>query len=307
MKWIKRGLIWAPDKNHPFGSTRIMCPTPFVLNANVLRIFAGFCDADGISRPGFIDISSNNPSKILRISSEPLLEIGEPGTFDDNGLCPTSIVKEGANLLMYYFGFQKGVKVPFYMFSGLAISSDNGNTWKRFSKVPVLDRSNEEPIMRSGPFVIRNGNYKIYYPCGSSFIKVNNKLVHTYQIHFSSSPDGRKWPGAGIPAIKFQNEDEYGFGRPYVFKEHRIYKMTYSIRTKSKGYRIGYAESIDGASWDRKDHLIDIDVSEKGWDSEMLCYSSILSINRKTYLFYNGNNLGSTGFGYAEYKEAHEY
>jgi hypothetical protein len=79
--------------------------------------------------------------------------------------------------------------------------------------------------------------------------------------------------------------------------------MFYSVRYIDKLYRIGYAESIDGINWIRKDNEIDIDVSQEGWDSEMICYPSVISVKEKTYLFYNGNNNGETGFGYAEILE----
>ena len=42
------------------------------------------------------------------------------------------------------------------------------------------------------------------------------------------------------------------------------------------------------------------DVSASGWDSDMTCYPSIITVKEKTYMFYNGNNNGETGFGYAE-------
>jgi hypothetical protein len=34
----------------------------------------------------------------------------------------------------------------------------------------------------------------------------------------------------------------------------------------------------------------------------MICYPAVIKIYDKTYLFYNGNNNGKTGFGYAELK-----
>ena len=79
--------------------------------------------------------------------------------------------------------------------------------------------------------------------------------------------------------------------------------MWYSIRFVEKLYRIGYAESLDGINWERKDSLVGIDVSENGWDSEMICYPSIIDVNHNRYLFYNGNNNGRNGFGYALYQE----
>ena len=76
--------------------------------------------------------------------------------------------------------------------------------------------------------------------------------------------------------------------------------MWYSIRFRKKMYRIGYAESGDGLQWERMDHLAGIDVSETGWDSEMVCYPSIADVKGSRYLFYNGNNNGANGFGIAK-------
>ena len=47
------------------------------------------------------------------------------------------------------------------------------------------------------------------------------------------------------------------------------------------------------------DDQVGIDVSPSGWDSEMIEYSSIWRHAGRTYLFYNGNNCGETGFGCA--------
>ena len=102
--------------------------------------------------------------------------------------------------------------------------------------------------------------------------------------------------------IKIENENEHGFGRPYVVKHKGIYKMFYSIRVKEKGYRLGYAESVDGYEWVRKDELMNLDVSENDFDNEMICYSAVIEINNKLVMFYNGNNFGKSGLGYAIYE-----
>jgi len=74
--------------------------------------------------------------------------------------------------------------------------------------------------------------------------------------------------------------------------------MFYSYRGE-KPYRIGYAESNDGITWIRKDDEIGIDVSQEGWDSEMIEYPFVIEHNNKQILFYNGNEYGKTGLGYA--------
>jgi predicted GH43/DUF377 family glycosyl hydrolase len=303
MQWKKRGLIFKPSQEHSFCHSRVICPTPFLLNNDIIRIYCGFCDNDKISRVGFIDVSIKNPSQIINISNEPLINIGEDGMFDDNGLVPTTVFKLNNIVYMYYFGFQIGIKIPFYMFSGLAISEDNGKTFQRLKKTPILDRTDSEPIMRSGPFVIYDEEHKIFkmwYPSGDKFININEKKIHTYVLKYLESANGVEWESKGQVVMNHASADEYGFGRPYVVKTNDMYELYYSIRTFSKGYRIGYATSINGKDWQRRDEKIGIDVSSNDWDSEMICYSAVISAKNKTYLFYNGNNLGDTGFGYAE-------
>ena len=97
-----------------------------------------------------------------------------------------------------------------------------------------------------------------------------------------------------------EKNNEFGFGRPYLFKKDDKYLLFYSIRDKKEGYIIGYAESDDGHNWIRKDDQVGIYKSETGFDSEMMCYSSVIEVKNKIYMFYNGNDFGRDGFAYAE-------
>ena len=64
-------------------------------------------------------------------------------------------------------------------------------------------------------------------------------------------------------------------------------------------YRIGYAESRDGIKWERKDDTVGIDVSEDGWDSEMIAFAYVYEHRGQWYMVYNGNGFGASGIGYA--------
>jgi hypothetical protein len=78
--------------------------------------------------------------------------------------------------------------------------------------------------------------------------------------------------------------------------------MFYTKGTLEGQYTPGYAESTDGLHWFRKDESVGIGLSCEGWDSTALSYPSLLRYKDKTYMFYNGNEMGKTGFGYAELK-----
>ena len=89
---------------------------------------------------------------------------------------------------------------------------------------------------------------------------------------------------------------------PRVIHEDGIYKMWYSHRgsKSNRCYKIGYAESIDGLKWERKDNHFKSDLGTNGWDSQMQCYPFVFSMNNSVYMLYNGNGYGKTGFGIAK-------
>jgi hypothetical protein len=76
--------------------------------------------------------------------------------------------------------------------------------------------------------------------------------------------------------------------------------MFYGAGTKHEGYRLAYAESVDGINWTRRDEDIGIEVSPSGWDSRMQAYPAVVQSGQRTFMFYNGNDYGREGFGYAE-------
>lgn len=309
MKFKKQGLICDFNTlDIPWFKKNAMVPIPYLINENKLRIFLGMCDAQNVGRIGYIDVNPNDPSEILDYSKVPALDVGEDGCFDDNGVLPAGILEENGKLYMFYSGYQLTKKVPYLIFSGIAVSEDHGVTFKRLSNVPFLDRSNEEFSIRSGGHLIQdaNGEYYLVYQGGSSWVYKNSHKMPSYdikvkQLNIKNVEALLNEKVLSNTAFTFQSSDEFGFATPQIFIENNIYKMIYSIRSKSKGYRMGYAESHDkGLSWVRKDDKMEIDVSENGWDSEMICFGNLHSVKEKAYLFYCGNHYGTAGMGYAE-------
>ena len=71
-------------------------------------------------------------------------------------------------------------------------------------------------------------------------------------------------------------------------------------KNKQKSYRIGYAYSENLLDWFRDDSLVGIDISQDGWDSEMISFPHLFELENKTYMIYLGNEFGRQGFGIAE-------
>jgi hypothetical protein len=303
MRWEKMGLVYGPDGSLPWAKSHAMIPTPIALNPDVVRVFITCCDAQGISRPGYVDISSDNPLKVLRISQAPLLDVGQPGTFDENGVLACSIVKlTDRRIFMYYAGFELGTKIRYRLLTGLAISENNGETFERYSATPILERSPDELFFRGGPCCLfEEGRFRLWYVAGRTWTNIDEKAMPVYEVRYSESTDGIHWPSKGHKQIEISNTDEHGFGRPYVSKTRDgSYNMHYSVRRRSLGaYRLGYAISPDGQNWQRLDKQLNLDVSPSGFDSEAIMYAAPFEMGGETYLFYNGNNFGSQGFAVA--------
>lgn len=300
MNWTKGGLIYGPTGELAWATHSALQPTPFLNErAGTIRVFAGFRNDDGVSRVGYVDVSAANPGAVLRVSQKPVLDIGIPGTFDENGVVPCAISERDGKLFLFYAGYQLGRKIKFLVFSGLAISEDGGESFQRYSQTPVCERQDGELFFRVIHTMLHDGDgWRAWYGGGSSFDTENGKQYPRYNIRHAESPDGLHLSPSYQVCVDMQ-EGEYRVGRPFVIKDNGVYRMFYGAGTKELGYRLAYAESSDGINWARKDDEVGISVSTSGWDSEMQAYPSIVKCREGTYMFYNGNDYGRDGFGYA--------
>ena len=300
MKWVKKGFIYGPDGTMPWAQHTALTPTPILLDEETIRVYAGFRDEFGVSRIGFVDLESNSPNIIKRVSTHPALDIGGNGAFDDNGVILGDVIRVNNEIRMYYVGFQLVSKVKFLAFSGLAISKDGGDTFERYSHAPIMDRANESLFIRAVHSIVKIGNkFHIWYASGNEWEIINNTPYPQYRIRHAISDDGLNIDAEGEICVDVEGL-EYRIGRPRVFQLNNKFFMHYTRGTTDGQYLAGLAESIDGIHWNRIDSELGITLSESGWDSRHLCYPALLEVRGKIYMFYNGNDMGKEGFGYAE-------
>jgi predicted GH43/DUF377 family glycosyl hydrolase len=300
MKWRKLGLIFVPDGGQWWAKSHAMAPTPFRLSENVIRLYISHLDDNRVGRVGFIDIAVDDPTRVIARSPDPVLDIGKPGAFDDNGVVPSCIVASHGELYLYYSGFQLQKKVPYTVFTGIASGLVDSRTYfSRRSPVPLMDRTDGQLYMRTTPFVLREGSiWRMWYSAGNGWVHSAAKSLPTYSVHHIQSDDGIRWTGTDVECLRPNGPDEIGLSRPFVLCDGGGYRMWYSSRIVD-GYAIGYATSPDGLRWTRRDDEVGISRSETGWDSEMTCYPAVVRAKNHWMLFYNGNGYGRTGVGVA--------
>ena len=307
MKWKKLGLIFCANKESEKMFAEGRTPVPLMLENDIMKIFFASCDKDKRGSIFSLQIDINDPTKILDLETTPVVNNGFHGFYDDNGIITSSILRVDNKIYLYTIGFSVKNRILFDAAPGLAISSDNGENFIKYDG-PILEKTIYDPCFSTSPYVlIDNGIYKMWYVSGIKWEKDKNEnYKHYYNIRYKESIDGIHWGVKSKIAIDFKNKYEYALSRPTIMKDgNNDYKMWYSYRGQENNdsNRIGYAESKDGINWIRKDDEAGIDVSESGWDSEMICYPYVFDHKGKRYMFYNGNGYGRTGFGLAVLEE----
>ena len=271
---------------------------------DIYRVYFSSRDVNNRSQTGYFEIDINQPKKILAICEEPVLRYGALGTFDDSGAMGSWLTSVDDKKYLYYIGWNLCVTVPFRNAIGLAISSDNGRTFVKYSQGPLLDRNYLDQYFLASSCVLRGQDiWRMRYLSCVGWQVEHGKPKHRYHIRYAESVDGVNWIRDGRVCIDFKSDAEYAISRPSVLYEDGIYKMWYSYR--GSHYRIGYAESVDGLTWQRKDDEVGIDVSPSGWDSHMIEYPFVFTHKSTHYMLYNGNDYGRTGIGLAV-ASAHE-
>ncbi len=296
MEWVKKGLIVNPARFCSWAESHAMLPVADWLHDDVFRIYFSGRDQENRSLIGWVEIDINRPTEVLRASETPALGLGDLGCFDDNGVTPSWIVDNGEEKYLYYIGWNQGSTVRMHLVAGLAISSDGGDSFRRATRVPILDRTDNEPYtLNTAPCVMRDdGRWRMWYVSGVEWV---HRDLPRYNIRYAESEDGIEWVRPGTVCIDFSSPGENALARPCVRKEAGIYRMWYSY--KGQSYRMGYAESADGLAWSRQDDRAGIDVSDNGWDSEMIEYPYVFTHKGRKYMLYNGNNYGYDGIGLA--------
>jgi hypothetical protein len=303
MQWIKKGLLFQPGRTDSWMNSHAQVPTVLV-KEDRLRIYFASRPKKDLSLTSYVDLDINDFSSVLYINPKPILELGDLGTFDEHGIMPSSVIEKDGLVFLYYSGWSRGLSLPYSNFTGLAISENGGATFRKYSKGPIIDRTPHEIYSATSPCVYFHQMWHMWYSSGTHWIKINDKYEHTYEIKYACSDDGVKWAQTNETTIMQRSKYE-AITKPTVIKIGDTYHMWFcyrgsdAFRGGKDSYKIGYATSKDLKTWVRSDKDSGIDVSDSGWDSKMLAYPAVARIEKQIVMFYNGNNFGADGFGYA--------
>lgn len=223
--------------------------------------------------------------------------------------------------------------------TGLAASDDGGLTWKVVEEtvLPLGAPGSYDAGLTGSVDVLRESaeRYLMWYTAGERYVRFgerNRGIVHVGAAH---SRDGIHWTKAPRPAIaaRLGSVDPYEavVSKPYVLKINGVYHMWFCVyamalgakpstagpeyrgeqeqdRDRSKwerithaerGYHIEYARSVDGVNWHRQADQPVMSLTPGGFDSRSQSYPTIIDMGSQLWMFYVGDEFGSTGIGLA--------
>lgn len=313
MKWDKLGKIFDPaDHPLPMDSVGFAQSPQTLVMADRVRVYFSTRERDRVgkylSHVAFVDFDKDF-QRILGVSQRPVIALGELGCFDEHGIFPFNVLRDGKRVLAYTTGWNRKVSVSADAAIGLAVSHDGGATFVKYGSGPVLAASLHEPFLVGDAFVAKHdGIYHMWYIFGVRWTQpsVSEPPDRVYKIAHATSVNGIEWRKEGRLIISDRLDADECQALPTVISLDGAYHMFFCYRAvhgfrehADKAYRIGYARSTDLVNWVRDDSQAGIDVSAAGWDSQMQCYPHVFECDSKVYMLYNGNEFGRHGFGLA--------
>lgn len=297
--WEKLGLLYCPSATdrHSKLMSHAANPVPVHLDGDVYRIFFSGRDAGNRSSVGAVDINIIT-QKIIMDHNYPFFVNGPEDSFYPDGVSIGNCYEVNGVRYMLFMGWQTSEDRHWRGDIGrLVIKPDL--TLELDSESPLMTISTIDPVSLSYPWVKQeeNGHYQMWYGSTVTWDAGNAEMLHV--INYATSSDGNHWNRHGL-SVPYRLGVAQAFSKPTVLKDEDGYHMWFSYRSGAgHKYRIGYAVSATGNTWDLNLGGVGIDISSAGWDSEMIEYPFVFDHKNRRYMLYNGNSHGLTGFGIA--------
>jgi len=316
MRWRKLGKVFDPTAFVlPAGCSEFAQAPQALVFDDFVRIFFSTRTTDPrngkyLSHVAFVDMTRSF-NHVLRVSSETVIPLGALGCFDEHGIFPMSVVRQGGVIHAYTTGWSRRVSVSVETAIGLAVSHDDGISFERLGPGPVLAASIDEPcLVGDGSVNVIGDTFHMWYIFGIGWRRftADSAPDRIYKIGHAVSSDGINWTREEARQIitdRLGADESQALpsvveidGRYHMFF---CYRESFDFRSKrDRSYRIGHAYSDDLAVWTRDDGDPALGVGPDGWDAEMQCYPHAFECDGRILLLYNGNEFGRYGFGLAE-------
>jgi hypothetical protein len=303
-KLINTRLLFKPSNTLDWQQKFAQIPIGYI-RGNVLDVvFATRSVVDRFdnyrSYPAMVSFQLPN-FQLMSICDSPLLDLGSPGSFDDSGIMPGSIIELSGNTqAMYYCGWSLSSPTPYKWSIGIAYA-EKGQAFCRRYNGPIISSSIQNPFLVASPIVSRpNQNvdyFEMYHLSGTSWNFIDNNWESRYLLSKSVSLDGVNWNKSEFHLNQVRWDDECQTS-PNFFTMHGERYLSFSYRSQSgfrkdleRNYKTAIASQKSQDTWS----VIQSELSISGTDVSRsdIAYMTTFNYHGELYALFNF----SEGFG----------
>ena len=219
-----------------------------------------------------------------KFHANPVLIRGPLGSFDENIISASHVLYDGQAFHMWFSAVDFGGDWSI----NYATSAD-GVHWAKSDANPLLEETHDDrwdAVYVAEPCVIFNGSgFEMWYNGASATTQT--------LLGYARSVDGIQWERfeENRPVLDVAtggNWDDFAVARGSVLYDGERYQMWYEGHSGAT-WRIGYATSADGVTWERGADNPIIDLGPEGaWDSKVASEPNVLFDGQTYRMWYSG-------------------
>lgn len=294
--WYKHeGPVFLPGEKGSWDAGGVFSPSVLKIDDTYHMWYSGM-DGNNIrighatSEDGLVWVKDDN---------NPVVDLGEDGSFDDNLTYLPVVVYDGASFHMWYVGDpgSDGSESLGYA------TSEDGVSWTKQPGKPIFQLENGDPHEER----VARGDVYYYEDKFHMWAGVNDAGSENADIGYFTSEDGVTWTAyENNPVLVHVLPGEWDFNRTQVstvFEMDGEFHMWYCGGYFGK-WQIGYASSPDGLDWTRAENNPVLRAEKAGeWDEVTTHFPTVMfnQENNELIMWYGGASTeGFGGIGYAE-------
>jgi predicted GH43/DUF377 family glycosyl hydrolase len=237
---------------------------------------------DGHDRIGVATVPASSFDGVTwQISEAPIIDVGGPGSWDENHALDPATVLFNGKVFLYYTGVSPKADRAICL-----ATSDDGVHFRKYERNPVVIGGAPEVVYHNGVFYLYFWKKK---PSGTG-----------YQIHLASSMDGYNFtdvsPDPVIPVGPAGSWDSHTTETPRIFSEGGVFYMMYCASDRHNDYPpdAGLATSRDLIHWTKYSGNPFFSRGDEGaWDEGAIWFTTVEKVNGRYYMWYEGYGGGT--------------
>jgi len=272
-----------------------LTPTPLECNG-VIRVFGGARDQNGTSRLVWLDLDPNSLCTVGG-AAVPCLDVGAEGHFDQDGVILGDLIRLDHQLVMAYVGFNYFPSVKFAAAPGLAVSEDNGQSFRRITAQGWRVEASGTPALIEAVHSIEKTitGFRVLYSMGEDWELVDGKAFPKYSSFAAAGSS--LWNLKTTNKSKLpQHPDVYRLGRPRFVPNEIAHGVVIATGGRASGdYRPYLFLASNNEGFEPHPEGFPIVPGDYSWCSKHVSYPSFVVIDDFAFMFLNGDEMGIGG------------